>query len=385
RPLYAFDRIWITSDLFDSMMVFDPRTQGVVGVFEIDTNPSQAYEVLGKVWVSTTGRTISVIDPVTLSVESIDTGSPSVDFAPSSGAVWVANFEADTVTVYDPDSLSVIATVQVGDGPADVISVGDEVWIVNYLSNDISVIDAASFTVVDNIPTDAGTVATVANGEVWLLGRFGLSVVDPTTRSVSTVDVPGIDFVLWMVAVGDELWFASFEGAIVLDAPSRTTTEVSLGEPAWTRPAVDAETVWLATQSGDLVGLDRETLSVVARIPVGTENSLTGFIALSTPTVAADGIWIADANEDSIKVVESGGWSPQNRRDHLPSAGHVLSRTLSLARRYERSRQHAGNKNKEMDCGYDLGCGDVLGDDRSVSGTTRSRRDDGIYSDTSVV
>ncbi len=304
RPLYAFDRVWVTSDLSDAIMIFDPITQEVLEFFEIGTNPAQAYEVLGKVWVATSGRTILVIDPVTFSVESIDTGSPSVDFAASSGTVWVANFEADTVTVYDPDSLSVIATVQVGDGPADVIPVGDEIWIMNYLSNEISIIDAASFTVVDSIPTDEGTVATVAKGEVWLLGLFGLSVVDPATRSVSTVAVPGIDFVLWMEAVGDELWFSSFEGVTVLDAPARATTEVRLGEPLWTRPSADAETVWAATESGDLVGLDRETLSVVARVSVGAVNDLTGFIALGTPTVAANRIWIADANADSVKVIQ---------------------------------------------------------------------------------
>jgi YVTN family beta-propeller protein len=52
--------------------------------------------------------------------------------------MWVANSLSNTISRIDPDSLTVTATIEVGEGPAAVTVGGGAVWVANFTSGTIT-------------------------------------------------------------------------------------------------------------------------------------------------------------------------------------------------------------------------------------------------------
>ena len=89
--------------------------------------------------------TVSVIDPRTNTVTAtIEVGlSPRLPgVLPDGSAVYVPNFDDDTVSVIDTSTNEVMATIEVGDRPRDPVPLpdGSAVYVANFGDNTVSVI-----------------------------------------------------------------------------------------------------------------------------------------------------------------------------------------------------------------------------------------------------
>jgi YVTN family beta-propeller protein len=134
---------------------------------------------------------VAVINPGRGSlVADIPVGSSPSQVAAGSGALWVANTNAGTVSRVDLRTRSVDQTITVGSGPSAVAVGAGGVWVVNTLDGTLSWISPATDQVVATIPVGNGPSGVcVAAGAVWVANSYDSNIerFDPVTQSKSTI------------------------------------------------------------------------------------------------------------------------------------------------------------------------------------------------------
>ena len=103
--------------------------------------------------------------------QPIGVGNAPGSLAVSADAVWVVNTLDDTVSRINPDTNSVVDTIQVGDGPSGIAVVEGTVWVANEADGTLSRIEpgqtSASPTVIGSVPQGLAGV----NGDLWVSVR----------------------------------------------------------------------------------------------------------------------------------------------------------------------------------------------------------------------
>ena len=93
---------------------------------------------LGSLWiVNRAANSVVEVDPLTSQKQrEITVGQAPTAIAVGADALWVANFEDDTVTriaIPGPGQTATLTTFPVGDGPVDVAVGEGAVWVANQL------------------------------------------------------------------------------------------------------------------------------------------------------------------------------------------------------------------------------------------------------------
>ncbi|WP_394237387.1 beta-propeller fold lactonase family protein [Niallia oryzisoli] len=153
------------------------KTDTMEKIAEVETDNGPAHGAVtpdgSQVWVANVNAdTVSVIDTKTNTlVKTIKVGDVpnEVAVSPDSKWVFVANVESDLVSVIEIETLQVVKTVQTGDGPhgVTVSPNGTELWVSSRNSNDITIINTETLEQKAIIPTggSANHVAFSQNGE----------------------------------------------------------------------------------------------------------------------------------------------------------------------------------------------------------------------------
>jgi YVTN family beta-propeller protein len=259
----------------DSVAAISPSTGATNAVVPLGSSPSELAAGAGAVWVSEyNANSVLRIDPATRAVQMIPAGSTPSGIAVSAGAVWVANSFGGTVSWINPAVNRVVKTIPVGNGPAGVAVGGGSVWVTNSSDGTLSRIDALTGKPQLTIPLGGGaTGVAVGVGAVW--------VSDSTSGRVVRVD-PQTDQVVGSIEVG------SGPGAI----------------------AVGDGSVWVANSlEGTVSRIDPRTNQVAASIPVGHGPSAVA--------VGAGGIWVANEFSHSMSRIDP--------------ATNTVTRTIALA------------------------------------------------------
>jgi DNA-binding beta-propeller fold protein YncE len=94
--------------------------------------------------------------------------SSPADVAAGAGAVWVANFDEDTVTRIDPTRAIVTGSFRVGRNPSGIALAGGRVWVLNNGDSTVSELGARSGRTLATIPVGAHSYDIAAGGgAVW--------------------------------------------------------------------------------------------------------------------------------------------------------------------------------------------------------------------------
>jgi serine/threonine-protein kinase len=132
---------------------------------------------LDSLWiVNPAVNAIVEVDPVTTrKLREITVGNGPTAIAAGAGALWVANFEDDTVTrvaIPGPGQAPTSTTIPVGDGPVDVAFGAGGVWVANRLDRTVSRVDPETGEVVATIGI-GNEPRRIAAGEgaVWVTVR----------------------------------------------------------------------------------------------------------------------------------------------------------------------------------------------------------------------
>ncbi len=267
----------------------------------------------GVIWVTTPAGAVR-IDPTTNAISgkvAFGSGNDEIDgVAADADAVWVTDFDANTLVRIDPKTLAVVATIPVGQSPEGVVVAAGAVWVANHRAGTVSRIDPATNQIVATIPAgDAGPsgpqwVASIS-GSIWVGVPNVSSVVriDPTTNAVvATVVVPYPAYPCGGFALGSgAVWMSScFEQTSIArvdpatNAVSSTTDLDSFsGQPfvvdsrVWF-PVADYRSASGEPVAGAVLRIDPATNTVDRSVAVDLAFQPGG-------TVAAGGsIWLAD-------------------------------------------------------------------------------------------
>jgi YVTN family beta-propeller protein len=107
-------RVWVAACLDKLVAVVDPKANSVVDTVEVDSCWNVALGG-GQVWVPTGERTVTRIDPATLTaIPAIFVQSGPAIIIEGLGSMWVANVNAMTVSRFDPVTREVTATLLTG-------------------------------------------------------------------------------------------------------------------------------------------------------------------------------------------------------------------------------------------------------------------------------
>lgn len=180
--LYAGGQIWVANFGSDSLTRMNTDGSGSATVALTAGDGPLGLETFttsgGTPYLAVSCHKSGVVRFVNLSTHAA-TSSVSVGAKPcfmkavsvsGQARLYVANYQDNTVSVIG-DSLSVIATVHVGQGPFGMTSDGARIWVCNYADSTLSLITIATNTLYGSVelgahvgPTDAEYV----NGYVWV-------------------------------------------------------------------------------------------------------------------------------------------------------------------------------------------------------------------------
>jgi len=214
----ALDRglAWVACKEQSRVLRVDPRT-GKTKQVRLDGFPIAVLSAFGSVWAIDSGSTLYRIDPGAARVvkrSSIGAGA-AYNLWSGGGSLWTVDDNAGQVIRIAPSG-RVLARLDVGDGPADMVFNGPTAYVINHRDRGLVRIALASntFARVATIAGDAPERMAWAGGKLWITGHgTDLLEVEPATGAVAaTVDIgaSGID----VVALGNTLWVPTRSAAV---------------------------------------------------------------------------------------------------------------------------------------------------------------------------
>jgi YVTN family beta-propeller protein len=195
--------------------------------------------------------------------------------------VWVSNKPRDSVARLDPNTNTVVATINTGQKPCSGLAVGfASLWVPNCGDSALARVDLKTGQVTATIPTTIGHSEgglAVGAASVWMMvDRRGTLVrFDPATnKPVAEIHVPPGSFA---VAFGEgAVWVTSTEGNSLTRVDPATNLIVET-IPVGKAPrflAVGEGAVWTLNQGdGSVSRIDPKTNKVIATIEVGIPGS----------------------------------------------------------------------------------------------------------------
>lgn len=198
------DNVWVSSLDRSSVARINARTGEVVASLGL---PSQHAEGLaaggGYLWITSPAtvrgvgiETVSRVDLRTGKVASrIPVGKTPIFDTFGEGALWVANYDDDTVSVVGAGSRGAqTIPLDVGCGPLGIAAGFGAVWVVCYWKHELVRIDARTRKIVAHTPLGAGPLGVSAGaGAVWVTNRDSRSIsrIDPRSNTVvATIRLP---------------------------------------------------------------------------------------------------------------------------------------------------------------------------------------------------
>lgn len=248
---------WVVSDQSAFVRRFDPaRGQFSGAKVSVGHNPVAVVSGGGELWVAdSVGNAVDVVDPVHHSVVGapISVADEPVSLAYGNGGVWVASIVPNgtgTVTLIDPTTRKVVASVT---------------------------------------PPDGAVRVALGDGAVWVTGESdALTRIDPTPTGstlsyrVITLGSPG------MIPVGVAV---SPSAVWVTDAGTGTVSEVD--------PASDAVVRTIHLQGGAVTGVDSGTGPTTTTTPGQTAPSDPDTVA-----VADGAVWVGDGASGTVTELD---------------------------------------------------------------------------------
>jgi YVTN family beta-propeller protein len=267
----------------DSVAVIDPQSNRVVADVAVGARPIAIAVGEGGVWVANADDgTVSRIDPDTREVvKTIGIGSPASDIAAGGGSVWVANGSEGTVSRIDPRTNSVVETLDLS-GPDELapagaysVAVGDGAVWVGSGQRKLFRIDPATSEVVASVRVGQ-TPADVAVGEgaVWVARLGGRTLrIEPGTNAV-TGTVAAVSSPLSIAAGAGSVWVGEPAGGMGtvwrIDPATVSVAGTTSVRAAPLGIVVGGGAVWVAGGSGGtLVKIEPDSGRVVRTIVVG--------------------------------------------------------------------------------------------------------------------
>jgi class 3 adenylate cyclase len=217
-----------------------------------------------------------------------------------SGFVWAADWDNGVLYKVNPSSGAVVNQLAV-PAPLDAAAIGDQLWVSSggpgdHRFDDVVRIDIPTNEEVGGLdaPTCCGGMAA-DRGMLWVLADSGLSLIDPRTESIETLDVGG-----HAMAVGaGRVW--------VLDQVAGTVTPVDEHTSEVGQPIGLGGNPSLLAFGHDALWIVDSAANAVQKVPVSGSTGLETVPVGENPTdvaVGAGSVWVANSGDGTVTRIE---------------------------------------------------------------------------------
>jgi len=234
-------------------------------------------------WVMTdTG--IVRIDPATNKVVTsyaLTSSSDGYGLAVTDNALWLTVFDSDLVVRMDPATGRRVAAIDSPPGPGPIIVFDGEVWFGGHHAGNINRIDPNTNTIIASVQVNPagrggpGVIVPIQQG-LWVgFGDYPEVVeVDPKSAKVTrTVAIPDTDGVPFDAGQG-RIWMTDDSGIAALDPTltSASSVNVDLGGVPGSGGVVSDGVVWVpvlfhaSNPPGELMAIDPSTKAIVGNM-----------------------------------------------------------------------------------------------------------------------
>jgi YVTN family beta-propeller protein len=226
----GFGYVWVANSEDGSVTQIDSASGSVVATIPVGVGPSRIIVDDEAVWVANQwgGNTITRIDPASGDVVDIEVGPEPFGLASGYGAVWVSligTTEDTTIMRIDSQTFEV-SEVYVGVNPGPSDTTGGAVWVNSY-DNELVRLDPSTLEValVDFGDARLRSHATGPDG-IWAIASPSggdqsdrvLFEVYPSGEATEIGEAPAAATAI--TVDGDQLWFGTSEGFVVLFEPA---------------------------------------------------------------------------------------------------------------------------------------------------------------------
>lgn len=226
---------------------------------------------------------VMLLDPTTgatLKSRQLSAMNHNAAFAPSSPEVWTTQMaDPAKVLILDAETLEDKEAADVGMGPAEVTfaSNGKNAFVANGAANTVTVIDAATKSVVKTIPVGDGPVGAWqgSNGVAYVDNEAGksLTAIDTKTLAVKLTYNLGFTPAYAALAPDDTLWVTDTDNGKVVFYMSDMDMkhgDTATGAGAHAIAFAGTKTGYITNQTANTVSvIDVATHKVIKTIPVG--------------------------------------------------------------------------------------------------------------------
>ena len=102
------------------------------------SGPDWTTPGLGSLWVSSEAGKVYRVDPATMTVQAtVTVGDNPLASTWIAGKLWVPNIDSGTVSVVDPGANTVERTIPVGPSPIAVAAAAGSAWVTSELDGDL--------------------------------------------------------------------------------------------------------------------------------------------------------------------------------------------------------------------------------------------------------
>jgi YVTN family beta-propeller protein len=227
------------------------------------------------------------------------------DRAPSGPpAVWVTNSYGGTVSHIDPETNTVVSTIDVGKGPHDIVANLDTLIISNSDRSSLIWIDPVQERIVQEISLESGTHLKLSLDEDYLYvgaPRWGSLQI----RELATGDLVEqmVYANCWDVEVSDHgLWLISgAEQELIADLSLGTWEEANIFEPGGSVSYIKFYKgyYWLGVRDElhKVLKVDAQTYEIVAEVAIDA-----GEQYMSALGVGENGVWVGFSEGMMVKI-----------------------------------------------------------------------------------
>ncbi len=215
--------------------------------------------------------------------------------------LYIVNNSTDSVGLLDLTSLSIAATVTVGDGPLGIAISGTGAYVANQTAGTLSVINISRNTIVATVTVGSSPTNVVVSGTGVYVANNGattVSVIDKTNNQVErTITVGSGPRGMAVSGTGVFVTNVNSNNVSVIDTVTQSV-EKTISVGAIPNAAAAAGTgVYITNADGGTVSvIDIANLAVEATISVGT--------APSGAVVSGTGVYIMNYVSDSVTVID---------------------------------------------------------------------------------
>jgi DNA-binding beta-propeller fold protein YncE len=214
------NNVWVSGFDRPSVSRIDSGTGEVVESLGVPGEQAEGLAVGGGyLWITSPsderGEGVEAVSRVDLRsdkvVSTIPVGRTPIFDTFGDGALWVANYDDNTVSVVSAGS-SVAETIPLGGacGPLGITTGFGSVWVVCYWREELLRIDPRTRRIVARVPVGRGPLGvSTGAGSVWVTNRasHGVTRIDPRSNAtVATVRLPAALSPYGVAARDDGVW-----------------------------------------------------------------------------------------------------------------------------------------------------------------------------------